>query len=158
MDYIHDLRKDIGHKKIILNCGGCLVVKDDKILFQKRADNGKWGLPGGLLELDETYEEAAIRELKEETGLDVKLIAFLGIFHNYEMVWGNGDIGHTIGAYYLAEVEGGELRIDEESADLRFFSKDEIPELFADDAKAAVKAYLDGVRYPLLQENRKERG
>ena len=61
MDYIHDLRKIIGPRKIILNCAGALIIRDNKILFQRRTDNGKWGLIGGLLEMNETYEEAALR-------------------------------------------------------------------------------------------------
>ena len=83
MDYIHDLRKIIGPRKIILNCAGALIIRDKKILFQRRTDNGKWGLIGGLLEMNETYEEAALREIREETGLEVRLDSFLGIFHNH---------------------------------------------------------------------------
>lgn len=73
MDYIHDLRKIIGPRKIILNCAGALIIRDDRILFQRRTDNGRWGLIGGLLEMNETYEQAALREIREETGLEVKL-------------------------------------------------------------------------------------
>ena len=154
MDYIHDLRKIIGSRKIILNCAGALIIRDGKILFQRRADNGKWGLIGGLLEMNETYEEAALREIGEETGLNVQLDSFLGIFHNHNMVWSNGDTAHVISAYYTATILSGEPRIDEESYELRFFGKDEIPELFAEDHIAALEAYFSGIRYPLMQENR----
>ncbi len=154
MDYIHDLRPLIGHKKIILNCAGALIVKGNRILFQRRADNGKWGLIGGLLELNETYEEAAIREIREETGLEVRLESFLGIFHNHDMVWSNGDQAQVIAAYYVASIVKGEPQVDEESFELKFFGKDEIPELFAEDHRAAIKTYFDGVRCPLLNENK----
>ena len=153
MDYIHDLRKLIGPRKIILNCAGVLIIRDDKILFQRRTDNGKWGLIGGLLEMNETYEEAALREIWEETGLEVKL----GIFHNHNMVWSNGDTAHVISAFYTAEIISGEPRIDEESYELRFFERDDIPELFAEDHIAALKAYFKGKRLPLLEENQQER-
>ena len=66
-----------------------LIIRDDQILFQRRTDNGRWGLIGGLLEMNETYEEAALREIREETGLEVRLDSFLGIFHNHDMVWSN---------------------------------------------------------------------
>ncbi len=154
MDYIHDLRKRIGSRKIILNCAGALILRDEKILFQRRTDNGKWGLIGGLLEMNETYEEAALREIREETGLKVRLESFLGIYHNHNMVWSNGDAAHVISAYFTAGIVSGEPRIDEESYELRFFGKDEIPELFAEDHTAVLEAYFKGVRYPLLQENR----
>ena len=153
MDYIKSIRPKLGHQKIILNCAGVLVIKDEKVLLQRRRDNSKWGFPGGLLELNETYEEAAIREVKEETGLDVRLDSFLGIFHNHHMVWGNGDQAHTIGAFYVGSIVSGQMRIDEESLELRFFSFDELPELFAEDMVEAVKQYRLGVRLPLLKEN-----
>ena len=154
MDYIHDLRKVIGPRKIILNCAGALIIKDDKILCQRRTDNGKWGLIGGLVEMNETYEQAALREVREETGLEVKLDSFLGIFHNHNMVWSNGDAAHVISAMFTASIISGEPRIDEESYELRFFGKDEIPELFAEDHIASLNAYFSGMRYPLLRENR----
>ena len=154
MDYIHELRKEIGPRKIILNCAGALIVQDGKILFQRRTDNGEWGLIGGLLEMNETYEEAALREIREETGLEVKLDSFLGIFHNHSMEWSNGDKAHVISAMYTASIISGVPRIDEESLELRFFGKDELPELYAEDHIAALEAYFQGVRHPLLTENR----
>ena len=153
MDYIHELRKLTGPRKLILNCGGVVIEKDGKVLFQRRADNGKWGLIGGLVEMNETYAQAAVREAREETGLEVKLTGFLGIFHNYDMVWANGDAAHVISAMYTAEIVSGEPRIDEESFELRFFGKDEFPELFAEDHIAALEAWRGGVRFPLFTEN-----
>lgn len=154
MDYIHDLRKVIGPRKIILNCAGALIIRDEKILFQRRTDNGKWGLIGGLVEMNETYEQAALREIREETGLEVRLDSFLGIFHNHDMVWSNGDAAHVISAMFTAGIVSGEPRIDSESLELRFFGKDDIPELFAEDHIASLDAYFRGVRYPMLQENK----
>ena len=153
MDYVKTLRAALGSQRIILNCAGVVIEREGKILLQRRADNGLWGLVGGLLELDETYAEAAIRETREETGLEVELTGFLGIFHNHHMVWSNGDQAHTIGAYYTVEVKGGALRTDEESLELRYFAQEELPELFAEDHRAAVKAYFRGVRLPMTEEN-----
>ena len=170
MDYIHSLRPLIGSRKIILNCAGALIIREGRVLFQRRSDNGKWGLIGGLLELNETYEEAALREIREETGLEVKLTSFLGIFHNHHMVWSNGDTAHVISAVFTAGIISGTPRIDEESYELRFFGKDELPDLFAlyDQAKPegvamafahgscdstvkveAAIAFTDRFRYPL---------
>ena len=156
MDYIKSIRPKLGHQKIILNCAGAVVCREGKILLQRRSDNAAWGLPGGILELDETYEEAALREVREETGLTVRLTALLGIYHNYDMMWPNGDRAHTIGAIYTAEILSGEPRIDGESLELRFFAQEELPELCFPDHRAAVDAYYRGVRLPLLPENRRE--
>ena len=155
MDYIHELRQAIGPRKIILNAAGAIIEKDGKILLQRRTDNGKWGLIGGLLEMNETYQEAALREAREETGLEIRLDSFVGIFHNHHMVWGNGDAAHVVAAYFTASIVSGTPRVDEESYELKFFGKDELPALFAEDHRAALEAYYGGVRYPLLRENRK---
>ena len=153
MDYIHDLRQAIGPRKIILNCADTLIIKDGRILLQRRTDNGKWGLIGGLLEMNETYQEAVLRETREETGLEIRLESFLGIYHNHNMVWANGDATHVVTAFFTASIISGEPRIDEESFELRFFGMEELPELFAEDHIAALDAYTQGIRYPLLREN-----
>lgn len=153
MDYIKSIRPKLGHQKIILNAANALIVKEDKILLQRRSDNGQWCLPGGILELNETYEEGAIREAKEETGLDIKIESFLGIFHNHHMRWPNGDEAHVVGAFFLASIIGGALTLDEESLELRFFDVNELPPLFAVDHENAIEAYLKGVRLALPKEN-----
>ena len=153
MDYIHALRARLGHRKIILNCAGAVITRDGRLLLQRRSDNGKWGLIGGLLELNETYTQAALREIREEAGVEVALTSFLGIFHNHGMEWSNGDRAHTIGAFFEARITAGEPRTDEESLELRFFAPEELPELFAEDHRAAVDAWLRGVRLPLPEEN-----
>ena len=154
MDYIQSIRPKLGHQKIILNCAGGVIVKDDMILLQRRKDNNEWGLIGGLLELEETYLEGALREVKEETSLIVEPRYFLGIFHNHEMVWSNGDKAHTIGAYFVFDIISGEPQIDEESYELKFFKKEDLPELFASDHREALKAYFAGIKLPLLNENK----
>lgn len=154
MDYVKDLRRDVGKRKIILNCAGVMIEKDGEILLQRRSDNGLWGLVGGILELNETYAEAAVREALEETGLRVRLTSFLGIFHNHDMVWPNGDRAQCIGAIFTAEIIGGALRVDEESLELRFFRREDLPPLFAPDHRAALARYDRGLRLPLLDENR----
>ena len=154
-NYVKRIRKYLGNQKIILNAAGGIVIKDNKILLQRRADNDKWGFPGGLLEMNETYLDAAIREIKEETGLDVIANYFLGIFHNHNMEWNNNDKAHVISAIYVFEIVGGSLEKDFESNELKFFSVDEMPELFAEDHMLAFNAYLNGIRYPIPNENRK---
>ena len=153
MDYIHDLRRLTGPRKLILNCAGALIVRNGRILFQRRTDNGRWGLIGGLVEMNETYKDAALREVREETGLEVRLDSFLGIFHNHNMVWSSGDQAHVITAFFTASIISGDPRIDEESLELRFFGLEEMPPLFAEDHRETMKAYRTGVRYPLLREN-----
>ena len=69
-EYIMDLRKIVGHRPL-LQVGASVIVEDaqGRILLQKRADNHCWGYAGGSVELDEIVEDAARRELLEETGI-----------------------------------------------------------------------------------------
>ncbi len=81
MGYIEELRKIIGTRPIIL-AGAVVAVTDEcgRILLQKRRDV-LWGLPGGLLELGESTEEAARREVWEETGLEIGKLELVDVFY-----------------------------------------------------------------------------
>lgn len=150
MDYVKYIRSRVGHDKIILNASGAIIAKDDKILLQRRSDNGAWGLIGGILEMGETYHQGALREIKEETGLDVNLDYLVGIYHGFNMKWPSGDEAHAICAVFKASIVGGELKKDHESLDLKFFSKDEIPSIPAEDHKEAIKDFFNGVKNNVL--------
>lgn len=146
MDYVRYIRQMVGHNKIVMNAAGAIIVKDGKILLQRRSDNGKWGLIGGIMEIGETYRECALREIAEETGLEVRLGELVGIYHSPDHVFPNGDEAHVICAIYTAEILSGEPRIDEESLELRFFEPNEIPEIASDDHRQALGDYFAGLR------------
>lgn len=131
-DYIRWLRSKVGHEKIILVfAGGCVFDSGGKVLLQCRGDSKKWGFPGGAIEIGETPEMATVREVKEETGLDVKVSGLIGIYTDCDMEYPNGDQAHSICIVYDLETIGGQLKCDDlETADLKFFDLDEMPVLF----------------------------
>ena len=150
MDYIKEIRPLLGHRKIILTAAGAIITRGDQILLQRRSHNGNWSLIGGLMELDETLSETAIREIREETGLEVKLDYLVGVYHNRHAEWPNGDKAHVVSAVYKASIISGEPRLDEESLELRFFSKEDLPALPSEDYQEAIKDYFMGVRDRVL--------
>ena len=93
-DYIMDMRKRVGHIPL-MQCGASVIVENERgeILLQQRSDNGAWGYPGGAVELYERVEDAARRELFEETGLHAGKMELLGVFSGPEMAYTypNGD-------------------------------------------------------------------
>lgn len=130
-EYIKDIRKFIGTRPLIL-VGATVVVlnKNKQILLQLRADTKKWGLPGGAMELAESLEQTAERELFEETGLRAENFKFLDLLSgkNLYFKYPHGDEVYNVISVYLAEGTNGELSMtDGESLDLQYFSPTELP-------------------------------
>lgn len=132
MGYISELRKYIGNNPLISAGATVAVIKDKQILLNLRSDTKTWGIPGGSLEIGETLEETAKRELKEETNLDCDNFTLLNAFsgNDFYFKYPNGDELYSVIALYLADDFNGSLKItDDESIDLSFFSKSELPNL-----------------------------
>ncbi len=93
MSYIRWIRQHVGHTKIPLVFASVCVCKAGRLLWQRRADFGWWGLPGGVLELDESLPQCAAREAREETGLDVVPIRLMGVYSSpdFDVTYPNGD-------------------------------------------------------------------
>ncbi len=124
---------------------GTLFRLNGGVLLVRRAiepSYGKWVFPGGYVDRGESLEAAAIREAKEECGLDVRLVRLLGAY-SYT---GNP----VILTVYEGEVTGGSLAIDDESLDARSFPPAEIPwdQLAFPSTRAALQDYLGLPRTP----------
>lgn len=131
-NYIKSLRKSIGHAPV-LQCGASVIVVNEsgELLLQKRRDNGCWGYHGGCVELDEVVEEAAKRELFEETGLTANFLELFGAFSGPEMhyVYPNGDEVSNVDIVYICRDWSGEIKADQtEVSELLFFAPNKLPE------------------------------
>lgn len=93
-DYISWLRGKIGSRKTLLAYATALVRDDaGRLLFHRRTDFSWWGLPGGLVEIGETFRACVIREVREETGLQVKVQRLVGLYASpqWDLRYPNGD-------------------------------------------------------------------
>ena len=130
-DYVRDLRALVGSRPLLLAAAGVLVQNGAaNVLLQRRGDDGTWGIPGGALELGESLEAAARRELTEETGLVAGALELLDVYSgpDFFLRYPNGDEAYVVGATFRTRAVDGVPRLDElESIDLRYFALDALP-------------------------------
>ena len=129
MGYILDLRKHVGTRPLIM-AGACVLVfnEEGQLLLQKRSDSFDWGTIGGALELGDSFEEAARRELMEEADLAAESFRFIALLSGQDMYYRypNGDEVYNATAVFEAVNVQGEPRVnDHEGLELRYFSLDE---------------------------------
>jgi 8-oxo-dGTP diphosphatase len=108
---------------------GVLVEMGNGIVLVQRGQppfEGWWALPSGYIEADESVEQAAIRECKEETGLDVTLVELFGVYSFPE-----GPVQSGIVIFYRARPTGGQLRAGDDAKDVGVFARDSLPEPLA---------------------------
>ncbi len=150
--YIKYIRDMVGDSMIMLNATAVVIVNENnEVLLQKRSDNKMWGLPGGLMELDESIEECAIREVKEETNLDIEITKFIGVFINPMMKWRVNDRAQVFGFGFVGKVIGGILQVnDTESTEMKYFAFESLPKLHTKDNEDIVNAYYQN-KYNLIE-------
>lgn len=122
------------HRFVLLQDGAAAIIvnNEGQILLQSRADRDKWGLPGGCQELGERFQDTVLREVKEETNLDVKeedlelidIVSGASRRNDYP----NGDVVINNTALYCIRKYSGELKWDSESKNMKFFDLDNLPE------------------------------
>ncbi|OAB38326.1 NUDIX hydrolase [Paenibacillus glacialis] len=102
--------------KHIVSAAAIVINDQNQILLIKGPRRG-WEMPGGQVEVGESLQSAAIRETKEESGIDIEIIRFCGIFQNVE--------SSIVNTLFLAKPIGGQLTITNESLETRYFSIEE---------------------------------
>ena len=145
-----NLREIVGHSPLI-GVGTTTLVFNNKneLLLNLRSDTNTWGIPGGSKELNETLEECAIRELKEETNINVNDIELVTVLsgEEYYFKYPNEDELDCVIALYKVSNYEGELNInDGESKELKFFSLDNLPEL-----ESRAKAIIDKIKSGIIK-------
>ena len=132
LGYILNLRKVVGNRPLIMPGAGVFIINEkNEILLEKRADNGMWDYPAGAMELGESFEECARREVLEETGLKCGKLEFFTTVSGKEFynVYPNGDQAYFCGIKYICRDYEGELKAQEsEVTELKFFSLEDLPE------------------------------
>lgn len=147
MGYLLDLRKTVGSRPLI-SVGATILVLNEKqeILFQHRSDTHDWGLPGGSMELNETLEEVATRELNEETGLETDQFELVGVCSGpkFFFKYPNGDEMHSvINLFHAKQVQGTLAMNDGESLEVQYFSRADLPTDIESRAQVLIDQFED---------------
>lgn len=114
-------------KTAVLAPGGTAVIFDEargKVLLTRRADNGRWCLPGGAMEPGESAAETCVRETLEETGLEVRVTRLVGIYTSPDMIieYADGNRYQPVAFTFEAEITGGELSLSDETTEFGYFA------------------------------------
>lgn len=146
--YISELRKLVGHRTLIHCCASIIIINEKgQMLLGKRTDNLKWGYSGGAIEIDERVEDAAKRELFEETGLTAGIMELFMINSGPEVhyTYPNGDEVSNIEIIYVCRDYTGELKPQaEEISELKFFDLKDIElEMTSPPIRPVIEKYIN---------------
>jgi 8-oxo-dGTP diphosphatase len=116
-----------------------VIIKDYLIVLIKRSKSpfkGYYALPGGFVEYGETVESALIREIAEETGLEVKIKSLIGVYSDPN----RDPRGHVVSLAFIAQITGGELSSGSDAREVRLFDIRNLPRLAFDHEKIVLDA------------------
>ncbi len=153
MSHIEELRKLIGHRPILMVGTGILIQDADKrLLLLKRSDNHLWGLPGGAVEPGEQIEQAARREILEETGLEVQDLELFGVYSGPELFYEypNGDQVYNVSIIYMARGVSGNISLNQEHTAWQYFADEDIPLLNPSPLYPVFRDYLSRHKVTIL--------
>ncbi|WFE35666.1 NUDIX domain-containing protein [Micromonospora sp. WMMD975] len=128
--YIARLRQHVGHDLLMLY-GVSAVVTDDagRVLLARRGDNGRWSVPAGTVDPGEQPADALVREVREETGVDVAVDRLAGVA-THPVVYPNGDACEYLNVWFRCRAVGGAPTADgDESLAVAWFTPDALPDL-----------------------------
>ena len=131
------------------------VVTDDqaRILLIRRRDNDLWALPGGGMELGESIVETAVREVKEETGLNIEVTGLIGVYTNprHVIAYTDGEVRQQFSLCFTTRLIGGDPRVDSESTDIAWTRPEDIASLnMHPSMRLRIEHYLEHRTTPYL--------
>lgn len=115
-------------QRIVPAVTACVLNNHDEALPERRSDNGRWAMPGGVQEIGESIAEAAVREVEEETGIQVRVTGMVGIYSDpgHVIAFSDGEVRQEFSITLRAQPLGGTLMASSESFEIRWKSRSEL--------------------------------
>jgi ADP-ribose pyrophosphatase YjhB (NUDIX family) len=152
VDYYHDANAP---KANSLVPGASAIVTDDqgRILLQRRSDNARWALPGGVMDIGESIGQAIVREVREETGFEVEPKDIVGVYSDpgHVFAYDDGEVRQQFSVCFVCRIVGGELQVSKESSEVAFFSPEDIEGLeMHESIRLRIQHYLERRPRPVI--------
>jgi len=152
VDYYRDPSAPSANSLVV---GSSAVVTDNegRVLLQRRSDSGNWALPGGAMDVGETFAQSAVREVMEETGFDVRIDRIVGIYSDpgHVFAYDDGEVRQEFSICVACTIVGGTLTVSSESTAVEFFAVADLPGLqMHESIRIRIRDYLDG-KLPVLR-------
>ncbi|MFI1520959.1 NUDIX domain-containing protein [Kitasatospora cineracea] len=139
--------------RLVVAASAVVTDSEGRVLLQRRTDNGLYALPGGAMDLGESLPGTAVREVREETGLDVEITGLVGTYTDprHVIAYSDGEVRQQFNVCFTARITGGELRISDESTDLRFVAPGDFADLpMHHTQRLRLQHFLEGRTAPYL--------
>lgn len=116
---------------LVVAAGAAVLDDEGRLLLQRRVDNGLWSMPGGVMEMTESLPEAAVREVREETGYEVEVTGLVGTYTDarHVIAYSDGEVRRQFNVCFRAKVVGGTLSLSDESHEVRWFAPCELEDV-----------------------------